>query len=172
MARYEAPGIKLEIFGDVLVRRELLRFAGRGDDLRPVFNELAYDFNAIETAQFDTQGQRGSGGWAPLAPSTIARKEKAGLDPRILHATLAMRNSLTRRGARGSVRTVRRDQLILGTRIRSVRGFPYPAAHQNPGRAKHPRRPPVALTDEDRRRWVKAVQRFLVTGEVPGRVGV
>src|SRR4051794_28883202 len=92
-------GVRLEIFGygETIVARELLRFSER----------LAVPIVALETAatilreetekQFDTQGGHASGGWPELADSTKADKARHDLDPRILRATGALFETLTRK---------------------------------------------------------------------------
>lgn len=143
-----------------------MRFRERGMDMRPVFHVLADDFLKIEKRQFDSEGGYASGGWKPLTEAYLRRKIQQGYDHRILHRTLAMRRSLTVRGAPGQVRRITRDTLEVGTAVRSNKGFPYPAVHQRPLRSPLPRRRPVELRETDRDRWVKMMQRYLVTGLV------
>ena len=149
--------LQLEVFGDVQLDRELLRFSGRVTDLRPVWEALAADFEAIEAGQFNSQGARGSGGWQPLAESTVRQKARhPEWDQRILHRTLALRNSLTDAGAPGAVRQIAPAEMLVGSTVA------YGVFHQQ-GKGV-PRRRPVELTAADRRRWVKAVQQYVVTG--------
>lgn len=156
---------ELDVFGDVQFSREILRMGQRGHNMVPAFGPIADDFLKIERRQFDTQGGYASGGWKPLAASTLAEKRRNGFDLRILHRTLAMRNSLTKRGAAGSIRRMSADELVMGTNVRSAKGFPYPAAHQHG--AGVPRRRPIELTEPDKKRWVKWLQQWLITGERP-----
>lgn len=163
----------LEVYGDVQLQRDLLRFNERLTDLTPAWESLADEFLALEKAQFDSQGGFASGGWAPDAPSTLAYKARHGLDPRVMHATLALRESLTSRGAPGSVRRITPTSMEVGTDVRSPEGFPYAAAHQAPHAPGRKRRRVIELRPVDRERWVKVVQRFVVTGEVAtGGVGL
>lgn len=152
--------LTLDVYGDVQFDREILRVMDRGMDMSPAFEGLADDFLDIESAQFDSQGMR-SGGWAPLKPTTIEAKRRKGQDPRILHASLRMRNSLTNRFDPDHVREISADSMFVGTRVRSQKGFPYAAAHQNPKQGQTQRRP-VEFTSTDRVRWVKNLQEFLV----------
>ena len=46
--------------------------------------------------QFDTEGRFGSGGWAPLAFSTVERKARLGLRPQILQATGELKGAASR----------------------------------------------------------------------------
>lgn len=151
--------LQIDSFGDQQIDREMLRFKGRSDNMRPVLSALADDFNDIMERQFATQGQYASGGWRPLSMRRILEKQRKGLDPRILHATHALRNSLTQRGAPGSVRRVTADELRVGTEI------DYAVHHQH-GTRRMPRRRPVEFRALDRRRWIKALQRFLIDGTI------
>lgn len=156
----QAMRLDLEIFGDKQVDRELLRFRERADDMRPVFTALADDFLNMERAQFRSQGLFGSGGWAPLKQSTVDRKAAAGLDPRILHATLALYQSLTSSSDQHHVRRVTGDSLVVGTDLL------YAGVHQNPVTSPLPQRRPVEFREQDRRAWIKALQSFLVNGTI------
>jgi hypothetical protein len=156
----------IEIFGDKQVDRELLRFRDRAMNMEPAFRALAADFLEEEAKQFDTEGAYASGGWVPLRPSTIAKKAAAGQDLRILHATNAMSRSLTVPGAPGQIRRIKRDEMFVGTDVRSKKGFPYPAVHQRPIRSPLPRRRPVELRATTRREWIRRLQHYLVHGLV------
>lgn len=152
--------LTIDVFGDTQFSRELLRIGDRAEDMTPVFRELADDFLQMEREQFDSEG-RHSGGWTPLKPSTIESKQRRGLDPRILHATLALRKSLTVLGAAGQIRKISADELVLGTDVRSEEGFPYPAAHQRPLRGQTRRRI-IEFTPFKRVEWTKAIQRHIL----------
>ena len=67
---------------------------------------------------------------------------------------------LTQRDAKGSVRQVSIHELFVGTDV------DYAHFHQT-GTTRMPRRRPVEFTRTDRERWVKSLQRYIVTGE-PG----
>jgi phage gpG-like protein len=151
--------IEFEVFGEKQVSRELLRFSQRAIDAAPAFELIADDMRDINEAQFESEGARGSGGWAPLAASTVAYKAMEGLDPRILHATLALRNSLTQKDDSNA------QWLIdpLGIFFRS--DVEYGAFHQS-GTSKMPQRRPVEFTEVDRQHFVTQLQRYIVHGEL------
>lgn len=155
--------ITLDVFGDTQFDRTLLRIGERAEDMGPAFNDLADDFLLIEERQFQTEGGFASGGWKELAAATIERKAALDLDPRILHATLRMRESLTERTDPDHVRRIDSDEFVVGTKVKSEKGYPYPRAHQR-GKGV-PRRRPVELRDQDRRAWVKALQSYVMTGD-------
>ena len=153
--------IHLEVAGDVQISRRILRVGKHATDARPAFAAIA-DFVMAETdRQFQTEGAHASGGWQPIKAATLRRKQQQGLDPRILHATHALRDSLTRKGDRNQILRIRRQELVFGSRL------PYATVHQNP-RAGNPlpRRRPIELTERARRRIVKILQRWIITGEL------
>jgi hypothetical protein len=105
---------------------------GRGTEIAraPVEEWVA----EVEREQFDTEGAAGaSGPWQPLAPSTLKRKEAAGLSLRIFDATGAMREALTSLdGIRGLVE-------VSGYRV--IFRLPAPASYHQTGTGTFPARP-------------------------------
>jgi phage gpG-like protein len=147
--------IRVDVFGDVQLDRKLLRLERRGQDLSPVFDVLADDFFELESRQFSSEGGFASGGWDPLADSTVRRRGSA--HP-ILDESSELRDSLTQDGAKGSIRRITSDELFVGTDVDH-------AQYHQTGTPRMPRRRPVEFRETDRRRWVKAIQRYLVTGQ-------
>lgn len=150
--------ISISAFGETEMSRELLRWSFAAYDMRPAFDRIHDSFTRREIYQFSTQGGL-SGGWAPLAASTVAYKARAGLDPRILVATGKLKNSLTRKGNENHVYTVTPDSMFIGSSVE------YGKFHQSRAeRHKLPRRPVVVLDDATRRNWVKILQTWLAAG--------
>lgn len=143
-----------DTLGEQAVARDLLRFGQNATDVRPAMEEIANSLRRSTTRQFDSQGAYGSGGWDQLADSTIARKRAAGLDPRILHATRRLRDSLTEEGNDEQISIARHDGLDFGTTV------PYAGFHQKGEGVKQRR--PVQLPESDRREVVRILQRHLV----------
>lgn len=158
--------VTIEAFGEAQVSRELLGLSIRGDDPTPVFAAVRERFFQLEEKQFDSQGAEGAAGtWAPLAPSTVASKAAAGMDPRILHATLTLRDSLTKESSEYAryerMGNAYYHELFIGSAV------PYGVYHQSTQpRHKLPRRPPVSIPEPEKVEWLKMIQRFIVTGEV------
>jgi phage gpG-like protein len=151
--------LELDVFGDKQIDRELLRFAERAVDARPLWNHLIIQLRALEEEQFTSQGERASGGWLELAESTIARKAAKGReDPsRILYDTGALMHSVTDADGDNAVRLSTPDYMIFGTTV------PYGRFHQR-GEGV-PRRRFLELTEHDRGdMFVRGAHRFLVTG--------
>ncbi len=146
--------VELDVFGDTQLKRRLLRFADGATDASPAFQTIADDLRDLERRQFASQGSSASAGWAPLAPSTVTRKARLGLDPRILHATGRLRASLEGHGA-GHLEIVQPHQLVFGTTV------PYARHHQH-GTEIMPRRRPIELREQDRRQVVRTLQRHLM----------
>lgn len=149
------PGqITFEFFGEQQLSRTLLRWADHVEDLRPAWDAIVDDFLEIEERQFDSEGRHGSGGWDPLSPDYAAWKlAQVGPKP-ILEFTGDLRRSLT---DGPEVRILEHSWAVFGS------ADPKGAYHQQ-GTDRMPRRPPVDLTEAERRRWVKMVQRYIVEG--------
>lgn len=148
--------IEISALGVEAVSRDLLRYADHATDLTPVMQNVADMLHDVERQQFASQGAHGSGGWAELADSTRRRKAALGQDPRILHATGALLESLT--GGSGEVSVPRPDGLDFGSTL------PYARLHQD-GTSRMPARPPVQLAEQDRRKVIREIQRYILEGD-------
>lgn len=146
---------EFEVDGDVQVARDLLRFGEHASDARPVWDEIRKYLVAEEKKQFSSQGSHASGGWAKLKQVTIDYKRRAGLDPKILHATLALRKSLTAVGAKGQMWESTPTHMVFGSAL------PYSKFHQK-GTKNMAQRRPVELTTAARKHAVKLLQAFVV----------
>jgi phage gpG-like protein len=147
--------VSVEVFGDKIVERELLRFSHAAENMRPAGQEFMDYMRGIEREQFNTQGASGSGGWAPLKPATVAQKARRGHDPRILRATGALFGSLTSRGGPNHLEKISANEWFYGT------SDPKAKFHQK-GTRRMPRRPVIEFSERNRRDVVKIVQRHLI----------
>src|SRR4051794_22533096 len=105
--------ITIEAFGEVELQRTLVRIEKCVEDPRPAFNTIHDQFLILEEEQFEGQGKF-SGGWAPLADSTVAAKAMLGLDPRILFATEDLFKSLTDKSSEDHVYRATTSQMFTG----------------------------------------------------------
>lgn len=153
------PTFVVEVFGDKQVERQLLRMGERVADPVPLWESLAEDLLQIEGKQFSSEGASGSGGWAPLADSTLRRKLAKGFPAAILQATQALMDSLTRRGAAGQILDITPEGMRFGTDV-AYGGF-----HQR-GTSKMPQRRILEFTEMERVALIKKVQLFVVRGVV------
>ena len=145
---------QIEILGEQQLDRILSRVIAGVRDLRPVWKDVADDFLEMEREQFASEGRSGSGGWAPLSPRYAALKAQRYPGRGILVRTGALRGSLTATGGR-HIRKLTANSLRLGTSV------PYAGFHQR-GTRRMLQRKVVELSEEDRRRWTRFSQRFLV----------
>jgi phage gpG-like protein len=133
------------------------------------FAAIAQDFHAMVAGQFATQGSAGGTPWAPLAPSTRRRRDRAGAP--LLDVTGALRNSLTDSGAPGSIEEISGDSLLIGTTVPYASFHQYgagwglgslaaPAGRQQ-GRGL-PMRPLIVVTDERLEAWREIFQENLL----------
>lgn len=151
--------LNVDVFGEVQFSRELLRVADRVYDMRQAWQAIHRSFLGAERRQFATEGATYSGGWAPLKPTTVAAKVASGLDPRVLHATLRLRRSLTSEFSTDHVFRISFDEMFVGSKV------PYGVHHQF-GTKKMARRRPVEFNDPLRKRWVKIMQSWIFKAEV------
>ena len=152
--------ISIEVFGEAAISRELLRFGARAADASPAFEMIADMFYASEKKQFDTEGEWASGGWTPLAESTVQAKLKnSSWSDMILQRTKAMMESLTTSTSDFSSKHVSTDLLEIMSTV------PYGVFHQQPngpGKGIIPMRKPVELPENIKVDMVKVLQQWIV----------
>ena len=147
--------LTFEVMGDKQVSRSFSRFSNEVKDLTDAFREIVKDFREIvEKKQFESEGSYGSGGWKPLALSTLLQKRRKGYPDAILEASGRMKRSLT--GNTGdTIEEVKRLSVRMGTSVS------YARYHQK-GTRYMPARPLIQLTEGDKTRWTKIIHRYLV----------
>lgn len=148
--------LTIDALGQTHLDRDLLRFEANLAAPAGALLNIGTMLREMVERQFDSEGGA-SGGWAPLADSTVAAKQRQGLDPRILQATGRLKESLTRKFDSEHTERLSGSSLAFGTKV------PYAIYHQT-GTASMPARPPLALTDADKVTIVKTLQRALLTG--------
>lgn len=129
----------------------LTRFASLVQDFTPAWEKVGEDFKRTVNEQFTTEGGRGGTRWKPLAPSTIRQKGAGGS---ILVRTGALRSSVT--GGPGYIKSISARRTTFGTSDRKA------VFHQF-GTSRMPARPIIVVTKEDKTRWRKEVQRWMVS---------
>lgn len=149
-----ALSLHLSFWGDTQVDRTLARWEANAVDARPVWEVLADRFTVVETRQFSTQGAAGGDAWPALSPRYAAWKAVHYPGKPILRRTDALFRSLTSGPA---VRVIEPHLLVVGSDV------DYGGHHQR-GDGNLPRRRPVEFSENERRNWVRALQRFIVTG--------
>jgi hypothetical protein len=150
--------INFDISGDKQVSREILRVGEHAKDARPAFKAIMSDMIFWETEQFESEGKTGSGGWDVLKEDYVQWKLNHDLDPRILHASLALEKALTAPGRpKGSIRRMTRTSMEFGTSIH------YAGVHQNPQQGQTQRRP-IEFTGGQRGSMMKTIQHWVLRG--------
>lgn len=121
-------------------------------DFRPLFIEASKLFYEFEAEAFQSEGVSSRAGqWTALTRQYARWKQKAAPGRPILELSGALQWSLTRPNARGSIRRVTEDELIIGTAI------VYAKFHQG-GTVHMVARPPIALTEQQERRLVRFIR--------------
>lgn len=155
--------IAYDVDGLEAVEHELLGIQTRLIETRPLLELFADQLREMEGTLFDNEGL---GQWEELAPYTIWKKGHSiiGRD------TEALVDSLTEKGAEGSVEEFYDDELVFGTSVVSDEGYPYPIRFNEGGENPHqPARPLFDFRDQDLRRFTKMIQVYVRTRE--GRAG-
>jgi phage gpG-like protein len=143
-------GLEIDVFGEQLVSRRLLRFAHTAEDMRPAFREIAPLLQMAWNEQFATEGAYGGERWAPLAESTL-RSKPSGLP--ILVLTGKLKGS-------AHVKALLPQMLEWGSDVS------YGRYHMT-GTRNMPARPPIRLPERTKAQVVRHIQRLLV-GELRG----
>lgn len=161
-------GVRLtwSVWGDDVIDRELLRFSERAvSDMTPAYVAVVHDIKQATVEQFQSEGERASGGWADLKPETWDRKYAAGYDPgTILMATNRLFESLTAEEHEDQVLIIEGGNLTFGSNV-------YYGKFHKTGTINMPARDPLEFTELDKVGWMKQLQRYIVTGELgPGAV--
>ena len=146
--------VTVEVFGAPVIRRRLLRAGAAATDASAAFRRIAGLLDHAAEQQFATSGAYGGAAWAPLAPSPLAAKARAGLDPRILRATHELMNSLVDRGDSQHIEEIGPRHLRWGSKVQH-------GIYHQPDRQG---RVVFRLPEQDRRSAVREIQRSLFGG--------
>lgn len=147
--------LSFTFYGDRQLDRSLARFSEFAADMRPAWEAIADDFAKVERRQFATEGAAYSGGWPALSPKYGAWKARHYPGRRILARDGDLEASLTQRPF--GIEAIFRHLMVIGSDV-----F-YGAFHQH-GTGRMPQRRPVEFNESTRRRWVKFVQSYMITG--------
>jgi phage gpG-like protein len=123
---------------------------------RPAFRTIALLIMEIMDRVFDSEGRRGGGSWKLDSVDWLERKMRMGLDPRINHATLALRDSVTVPGADGQIMEVTDRALYFGSDL------PYAGVTQE-------NRPFMKFTAGDRMEMRDIIRDYLIAAWELGR---
>jgi phage gpG-like protein len=145
--------VSVQVFGEDVVRRRFLRFADQAEDASAAFSAIVGILERATAANFATRGVSGGSRWRDLKPATRARKRREHLDPRILQATHRLHDSLVDSSHPEHVEHITADSLRWGSTV------PYGVYHQSTRpRRVIPYRPPVRLSEVDKRQVVRELQ--------------
>ena len=145
----------VEVAGTQVIDRLLSRLSARSSDLSPAFNTIADDFTKVEEEQFKTLGR---GEWQPLSPGYAAWKARNYPGRPLMVRSGTLQAALTSRSANGRSETITRDMMRVGITTS------YAIKHQLGDPSTNlPQRMLVNLRETDKQRWVRIIQRFIVS---------
>jgi len=154
--RERQAGLRIDV-DSAATRRDLKLIAERARDVRPAMEGIIDRIYDAAAKQFDSQGAYARTPWPANAESTVERKARLGLDPRVLHATLDLRDSLTHPGG-SNFAFAQHNGLIFGTAVEYARYLDetYPL---------------VVPHDAELHTWVRIVERWIIDGD-PSHGGI
>lgn len=132
----------IKLFGDVKLRRQLMRGARLAGDMRPSLNRIADDMMRVIAINFSSAGRRGGGSWPALDPDTI--RYKVGSRPLI--ETGALLQSWTQRGDENQKLRITKNSIELTSLLEDAPVHEY-------GSDDVPARPVLRFLPSDRARW-------------------
>ncbi len=142
---------ELDIHGDRLVTRYFSNVATRALHPRPAYARIGEQMLHAERLLFDSEGAYAGRHWERDEPATLEAKARAGLDPRVLHATRRLRRSLVQRGNPEQIRRSTDRGIEFGTRV------PYAKYHERD-------RPPIQFGRLQRRQFERTLTRWILDG--------
>lgn len=143
--------LRFTFFGEDQIDRSLLGLADRARDLTPAWDVLEERFTGYEARWFASQGD---GQWPQLSKTYREWKARHFPGKPILQREGELLASVTK----PSISVKEPSFAIFGT------DDPKAPAHQR-GEGHLPVRRVIDLDEEERREWVRVVQRFLIEGE-------
>lgn len=140
------------VLGGVQLDRALSRIISLSHNFSKPFEDAGEEFRDIEDERFDAEG---FGEWPALSPAYAARKLRLFGNQPLLRATDALYKSLVIKGELGNISRVFPMKAEFGTSI-----F-YAIFHQT-GTSRMPARSVILLREEDKRRLVRTIQRYMI----------
>jgi phage gpG-like protein len=121
----EIPQFRLVTYGVREIADDLEALGHRAINTRPIMEEIYLTILDIEEEIFDTQGIRLGGlKWPAITLQWRFAKAKRGADPRILHASGRLRDSVTKYRHPDQHVRIERDKIVFGSKL------PYAKIHQ------------------------------------------
>lgn len=142
-------GLQIDLVGERQINRTFQGVREHAGDMRGAFAKIHDWLRREVNRQFDSEGRRWGTGWSPLKETTLAIKQRNGLDMRILHATGALRASFVD-GRDGIFRST-------PTTMEYSSAVPYALFHQT-GTSRMPRRAMIRLEEIDKRDIMRIIQ--------------
>jgi hypothetical protein len=142
--------MKIEIFGDEIVSRKLLRFADRAMDMSPAWDEVTDELQKGFERNFRQQGP----GWAPLKPGTVRSRIAQGYPP----GPILTRSGDYRRAMTKGLTTQRSSSELIALAPQ------VPGAFHQHGTSKPMPARPMKLSEPEKKRIIKIIQRTLIEG--------
>lgn len=146
------PAMSMEAKGVGKAVRDLHTVGQRAGDVRPLSDSIRRVYLRSNARTFGTLG------WPALAPSTVERKAKQGLDSRPEIASGALYRSLTAERAKGQTKRKAKSRLRFGSRL-------FYAAWQQ-GTVTQPKRELIKLSHSDLEQIDRLIEEWIAKGRI------
>lgn len=146
-----AVHVRFSFFGEQQVGRTLEGFAERARDMRPAWERIRSRFIDYEQRWFDSEGD---GDWPPLSKDYGEWKARHFPGRKILVREGDLKESVLK----PDIDIMEPSYAMFGT------ADPVAGYHQR-GDGRLPRRRVIDISDEEKRLWVKIVERYLVEAD-------
>ena len=143
--------LRLEVNGTKQVEQKLHIAADHISDFSPAFRDIKNSFIRYQRQEFASQGAYGGFAFAPLSPKYAKWKAKNHPGKRILEISGDLRKSMT-----SGLQVVTSPRRMVMWSDSTIAGY-----HQD-GTEKMPARKMVAVPREEKRDWVRFLQRYIV----------
>lgn len=143
--------IRFSFFGEEQVARGLEGFAARARDMRPAWKQIRSRFVDYETSWFDSEGD---GHWPALSKDYAEWKARHFPGRKMLVRSGDMRESVLK----PDIDVTEPSYAVFGT------ADPVAGYHQK-GAGRLPVRRVIDIDEQERREWVRVVQRYLLEEE-------
>lgn len=137
--------LSIRIVGALAVERQFARGAAQAAAPMDALNRVANDVMRVININFESQGRRGGGSWKRITEEWEMRKIREGRPADILYYTLALKKSMTIRGADNQDLQITPNEIDLDTTLdyADVVGA---------------ERPFNTVLDSDRQRWANWIR--------------
>lgn len=163
----------IRVYGVNEAAETIESFGRQAANARPALEEIYLTMLDIEHEAFEKEGARsGFPKWTKLALSTIIRKVKKKMNPRILQESERLMRSMTQYRSSDAYTRIEQTRIIFQPKLTAI---PYGRIQKKGGHAGGANIPPrdyIRFSLLDRQAFAKEMMRHLSSKRGPGKIGI